>query len=148
MFRSALSRIRALFSRQQDESASDFDPRLFIYVMIPEDIQPIARGEKYEDALSAKLESAGLGEVTGGGSQLDGPNPDGSVRIAFCGLDVEVNDAEKARELMRRELPPLGIPVGTELHFTTDSGRFLDRFQGERWILSQPREMLHPGFDI
>ena len=35
-----------------------------------EGIGPMDRGERYEDPLQAVLESAGVGEITGGGSQL------------------------------------------------------------------------------
>lgn len=36
-----------------------------------EHIGPIDRGERYEEPLHAILESRGLGQVTGGGSQLN-----------------------------------------------------------------------------
>jgi hypothetical protein len=127
---------------------SSFNPQLFIYVMIPEDIQPIARGEKYEDPITSKLEAAGLGAVSGGGSQLDQPNPDGSVRIKFCGIDIDVVALPRALELLRVELPFLAIPVGTELHYTTAHGHFLDRFDGRTWLQVQPRDMPHPGFTV
>lgn len=42
----------------------------FFYVRIPEDVQPIARGARYEDPLQAALHAEDLGEVTGGGSQM------------------------------------------------------------------------------
>jgi hypothetical protein len=45
-------------------------PHLVI-VRIPEHIEPMDRGDRYEDPLDAKLKESGLGEVTGGGSQLD-----------------------------------------------------------------------------
>ncbi len=60
----------------------------FFYVLIPEPMGPMDRGEKYEDPLSDALGE--LGEVTGGGSQLG----EGDT-IAFCGLDVVVNDRER-----------------------------------------------------
>jgi hypothetical protein len=42
----------------------------FFYVRIPGDVQPIERGERYEDPLQTALEVEDLGEVTGGGSQM------------------------------------------------------------------------------
>jgi len=40
----------------------------FFYVLIPESLGPIDRGEKYEDPLIDALGE--LGQVTGGGSQM------------------------------------------------------------------------------
>ncbi|MCY3008286.1 MAG: hypothetical protein NTY42_00455 [Planctomycetota bacterium] len=45
-------------------------PHLVI-ARIPEHIEPMDRGERYEDPLSEELQKAAAGEVTGGGSQLD-----------------------------------------------------------------------------
>jgi D-alanyl-D-alanine carboxypeptidase len=42
----------------------------FFYVLIPGHIQPVKRGERFEDPLQAALEKEKLGEVTGGGSQM------------------------------------------------------------------------------
>lgn len=54
---------------------SDETSREFLYVLIPEGLSPLDRGDKYEDTLDDRLGAFGLGEVTGGGSQL-GPAPD------------------------------------------------------------------------
>ena len=116
--------------------------------MIPEDIGPLDRGAKYEDPLEAQLSKSGLGEITGGGSQLGEKRPDGTSAIAFCGIDVDVNELEPALALLRQALPTLGVPDGTELHYTRGGARLLDAFAGGRWTLGQHREMLHPGFGV
>jgi hypothetical protein len=92
----------------------------FFYVRIPGDIQPIERGERFEDPLQAALDAEDLGEVTGGGSQMR----EGKT-VEFCGLDVEVTDRDRGlqiiREVMRRSDPPPGtvieeyLPVFREL---------------------------------
>jgi len=43
----------------------------FVYAKMWEAIQPLDRGERYEDPLQAALEAGGLGEVSGGGSSFD-----------------------------------------------------------------------------
>jgi hypothetical protein len=130
------------------DAEAAFSPELFIYVMIPAAIQPIDRGTRFEDPLEAKLQEAHLGTVSGGGSQLSAPDSEGRKHIEFCGLDVDVTDREQARTLLREELPHLGAPVGTELHYTSNGKRLLDRYEANGWILGVERVMLHPGFDI
>jgi hypothetical protein len=130
------------------DPARSLEPTAFIYVKIPEGIGPMDRGDKYEDPLEVKLREAGLGQVSGGGSQLGDHRPDGSRVIDFCGLDIDVVDLEKALALLRAELPPLGIPDGTELHYTVGEARLQDVFSRGEWTLGQPRTFLHPGFGV
>lgn len=80
----------------------------FFYVRIPGDIQPLDRGDRYEDPLQAALDGEDLGEVTGGGSQMgEGKS------VAFCGLDVEVHDRDKGLALIRSVMRRLGAPSTT-----------------------------------
>jgi hypothetical protein len=83
--------------------------RFFFYVRIPGDIQPIERGERFEDPLQAALEVQDLGEVTGGGSQLAGRGKE----IEFCGLDVEVTDRDRGLQVIRKVMQRLGAPPDT-----------------------------------
>jgi hypothetical protein len=78
----------------------------FFYVLIHEPLGPMDRGEKYEDPLSDALGE--LGEITGGGSQLG----EGDT-IAFCGLDVVVNDRERGLKVVRACLRSCGAPSNT-----------------------------------
>jgi hypothetical protein len=80
----------------------------FFYVRIPGDVQPLERGERYEDPLQAALNAEDLGEVTGGGSQMgEGKS------VAFCGLDVVVRDRDRGLALIRAVMRQLGAPPGT-----------------------------------
>jgi hypothetical protein len=89
------------------EQAQD-DGNCFFYVRIPGDIQPIERGERFEDPLQAALEAEDLGEVTGGGPQMgEGKS------VAFCGLDVVVRDRERGLALIRSVMRRLGAPADT-----------------------------------
>ena len=64
-----LDRIKSLFGRSQ-ASPEPEPEEVFVYVKIPEDIEPLDRGDKYEDPRDEILQASGVGEVSGGGSQL------------------------------------------------------------------------------
>jgi hypothetical protein len=89
------------FAKEAAESGQHF-----FYIRIPESLGPLARGEKYEDPLGKAMGE--LGEVTGGGSQLaEGDS------IAFCGIDVVVNDRVRGLEVIRRAMRACGAPPDT-----------------------------------
>jgi len=80
----------------------------FFYVRIPGDIQPIERGERFEDPLQAALDAEDLGEVTGGGSQMG----EGKT-VEFCGLDIEVTGRDRGLQIIREVMRRLDAPPGT-----------------------------------
>ena len=71
-------------------------------------LQPLERGDRFEDPLDEVLSAAGIGEVSGGGSQLD---EDGD--IVYCGIDVHLNGPIRGLELLRSTLKRLRPPEGT-----------------------------------
>ena len=75
-----------------------------------EHVEPIDRGERYEDPLQAVLEAAGLGRVTGGGSQL---NELGGIE--FADLEIELANLDDALATTIRTLEAAGAPVGSEI---------------------------------
>lgn len=89
------------------ESAAE-DGKHFFYVRIPESIGPIDRGDRYEDPLAAALASAGLGDITGGGSQLGEGDS-----IAYCGIDVVVTNRQRGLALIRKTMKRLGASPAT-----------------------------------
>jgi len=101
-----------------DGPVSDFDPERFVYVKIQDSVGPLDRGDKYGDDLQELLTDDGVGEITGGGSQLGDNNPDGTPTIAFCGIDIDAADRDAVVALLRERLPSLGAPEGTEIHYT------------------------------
>jgi hypothetical protein len=123
-------------------------PPELIYVYLPEQLGPIDRGDRYEDPIIDELERLGLGEVSGGGSSLGDPQPDGTRQIEFCGIDVDTDDVDATREALRALLQKLGCPAGTQLHYRVDDAPLQDEYDGSNWSLSQPRTMMHPGFGI
>ena len=92
-------------------------PHLVI-ATIRESILPVDRGRKYEDPLDAVLQAAGLGAVTGGGTQLDDAR-----RVVSADIEVELADTGAALELLRTTLQRLGAPAGSVLNFTGDGQR-------------------------
>lgn len=117
-----------------------------IYIYIPESIQPIDRGDKYEDPIDDELREKGLGEVSGAGTQLGDERPDGTRLIESCGIDVDTDDVDAARDLLRTMLSKLGCPAGTQLQYNVADAPLQDEYDGSDWALSQPRTTPHPGF--
>jgi hypothetical protein len=77
-------------------------------------VQPMDRGELFEDPLNDLLVSEKLGEVVGGGTML-ADDPQG---IAYC--DVEIGTYDHSEATVTRVLSMLeglGIPKGSELQF-------------------------------
>ena len=87
------------------EAAADRGQHFF-YIRIPEGLGPVARGDKYEDALADALGE--LGEITGGGSQLG----EGKT-VAWCGIDVVVNDRDRGLKVIRQTMRSRGAPAET-----------------------------------
>lgn len=133
---------------QANEDSAAFDPEYFVYLKIPGDIQPMERGERFEDPLQAMLEEAGLGEVSGGGSSLSDADAEGRRVVEFCGIDIDVADRDTALERLRAFLPQLSIPSGTELQHTRDGRLLRDVYADGAWTQALPREERHPGFGV
>jgi hypothetical protein len=92
------------------------------------------------------LTEAELGKISGGGSQMDTPYPDGRPRVEFCGIDITVTDRDRARSLLMKTLNMLAAPSGTEIHYTKGEAMLLDRLVDGAWVEGEPRTFQHPGF--
>lgn len=134
--------------REDTAMESSFNPEDFIYIKIPGDIEPLDRGERFEDPIQAQLEAQGLGVISGGGSSLSDADASGRRRIEFCGIDVDTPHRDRTRAQLRGQLIELHAPVGTELHFTRAGERWLDRLTEHGWRQDLPRQEGHPGFDV
>jgi hypothetical protein len=77
----------------------------FFYIRIPGDWQPLERDAWFETALGRALETAGVGSITGGGSQLG----EGST-VEYCGIDVVASDRIRAIQVARDVLRARGCP--------------------------------------
>lgn len=75
-------------------------------------VQPMDRGEYYEDPLEETLGKAGLGEITGGGTQL----ADEPAGIEFCDIEIRVSSVSDETLLaISKRLEELGAPKGSKL---------------------------------
>ena len=61
---------RELLAKLTRKSPSPRADAEFVYVLIPAPLSPFERGERFEDPLDIELRRAGIGEVSGGGTQL------------------------------------------------------------------------------
>ncbi|HUQ11512.1 MAG TPA: hypothetical protein VM146_14460 [Steroidobacteraceae bacterium] len=95
---------------------------LFVVVHIPEGLIPLERAARYEEPLGQALEARGLGEVSGGGSQMSPPRPDGTHEIISIDIDVDLADAAHGLPALREELHKLHPPPGTQLAYTGADG--------------------------
>jgi hypothetical protein len=75
-----------------------------------EHIEPIDRGDRYEDPLQAALERADIGRVTGGGSQL---NELGGIE--YVDVEIELANLVEAVRVVIEALENAGAPQGSEL---------------------------------
>ncbi|MGE3164655.1 MAG: hypothetical protein AB7O52_07105 [Planctomycetota bacterium] len=85
-------------------------------------LEPFDRGSRFEDPLSSALEAAGLGHVTGGGSQL---RPNGEIE--FAEIELGLANLDDALEIVRTVLEGAGAPAGSELVFVRDGVRHDER---------------------
>ena len=113
----------------------------FIYVYLPQDIEPDERYERYQEPLDAELRLHGAGWVSGGGSLMGDELEDGTQECLHVGVDVDAVDVTRAREILRTLLPSLGAPVGTRLLYHDDADRQLeDRYDEAGWALAMEQE--------
>jgi len=98
----------------------DFPHRVIARVY--EHIEPIDRGDRYEDPLDAVLQPANIGRVTGGGSQL---SELGGIESAE--IEIELANLDGALRVVVDALENAGAPQGSELIDAAD-GRILRQF--------------------
>jgi hypothetical protein len=95
-----------------------------VIARLHEYLEPIDRGNRYEDPLHAVLEAAQAGAVTGGGSQLNA-----SGQIEFADVEIELANLESAIDLVASTLEAAGAPQGSEIHHEGSVVRVFGRQQ-------------------
>lgn len=103
-----------LFKKKEPKNEA---PSHFIVAQLNARIQPMHRGEFFEDPLSEELQRASIGEITGGGTMQ---NENGE--IAFCDIEIELakpdpQAADKVIEVLER----LGAPKGSKLKIEAEN---------------------------
>ena len=112
----------------------------FIYVYLPQDIEPDERYERYQEPLDAELRLYGAGWVSGGGSMMGDELEDGTEECLHVGVDVDAVDVPRAREILRTLLPSLGAPPGTRVMYREGEHPLEDCFDGAGWRLAAEQE--------
>ena len=93
-----------------------------LVVRIPGSIEPLERGDRFEDPLNKALKK--LGGCVGGGTAFE-TSPE--FRVTGCDIDVEVKDLAKALPLIRDTFTSANAPAGTTVTHA-DSRKVLLRF--------------------
>lgn len=83
-----------------------------VVARIPEHIEPLDRGQRYEDPLNEALAGRGLGMLTGGGTHL---SPESE--IGYVDLEIALADLNGALDVVKQTLESRGAPVGSQLLF-------------------------------
>lgn len=85
-------------------------PRLIV-ARINDRTQPIERGELYEEPLQEMIGTAGIGEVTGGGTMIQVTG-----EIEYCNVEIRTQDtAPSTIGAVIQMLETLGAPKGSRL---------------------------------
>jgi hypothetical protein len=86
-----------------------------VLARVYEHIEPLDRGDRYEDPLQATLEKMEIGRVTGGGSQLNELG-----EIAYADVEIELANLDEALGIVAEALETAGAPQGSELMQRSD----------------------------
>lgn len=89
----------------------------FLVAQLNARLQPIHRGELFEDPLNDALDRAALGQVTGGGTLQDATG-----EIEHCDIEIEIRGRVlEAVKCVIDTLESLGAPKGSKLHVEAES---------------------------
>src|SRR5437879_57403 len=94
-----------------------------LLIHLPGSIEPLERGDRFEDPLDRALQARGkLGRCTGGGTTFDVV-----AGITGCDIEVEVKDLARALPVVRDALATANAPAGTTVT-DPDADKVLLRF--------------------
>jgi hypothetical protein len=110
----------------------------FLYVKIPTVNNAVDQTHQLADKIDQILAETGVGSVAGWGDSLGGALPGGFRRVAYTRIDVDVSNLASARHLLQANLPSIGAPKGTEIHYTIDYRHYKDIYFESEWRLDQP----------
>lgn len=97
----------------------------FLVIHIPGNVEPLERGDRFEDPLDRALKAAGkLGKCVGGGTAFE---TEPEFRVTGCNIEVEVKDLAKALPVIRDTFTTAQAPPGTTVTHP-DTEKVLLRF--------------------
>ncbi len=86
-------------------------PEVFVTAQLNAKLQPLHRGDLFEDPLNERLAQAGHGAVTGGGTQMAA-----SGEVEYSDLEIRLDDATaEVLDWLVANLEDLGAPSGSRL---------------------------------
>lgn len=92
------------------------EPHRFIVAQLNARIQPMHRGEFFEDPLAAELKKHAIGIVSGGGTMQNR-----SGEIEYCDIEIELSgSAPETLKQVVEILESLGAPKGSKLKLEND----------------------------
>lgn len=98
-----------MFSSLSEAGGTEKD--VYVIARLNDRVQPLDRGNLYEDPLDEVLKQARVGSVTGGGTQLGEDN-----EVVFCDIEIQVTASlDDATPLICSTLESLGAPIGSKL---------------------------------
>jgi hypothetical protein len=87
----------------------------FVVATLWECIEPLDRGDRYEDPLDEALREENLGGTCGGGSQLSD-----ECGIEFVDIEIELHDLQRGLAVTKQILEQQGAPKGSRLRYTAN----------------------------
>ncbi len=109
----------------------------FVFVKVPVGRHSMDPLHQREVQIDTQLQSQGLGSVLGWGDSLGARRSDGSRRTAHQRIDIVLTQMPAGLDLLRELLSTLEAPEGTEIHYTEDGCRLLDRLESAGWQRAQ-----------
>ena len=113
--------------------------REFMAVKIPVVEGVDDRWHQREERIDELLRARGIGSVLGWGDSLGDALPGGPRRVAFIRVDIDVSDIAAGRVLLQAALPGIGLPPGTEIHYSIGRLRFADIYAPPDWLQERPQ---------
>ena len=105
------------------------EPLQYFIITLNDKIQPIDRGEYYEDPLDKYLQQTHIGEIVGGGTQQAN---DGEIQ--FVDIEIQLNSniqIESAQLKIIEFLESRGAPKNSSLHIEgTDNKTIFGKYEG------------------
>lgn len=124
--------------RQQDARMMARNQYLYIKIPVLRHAQEADPYHLREDKIDRLLQNQGAGSVAGWGDSLGDLLPNGTRAVAYTRIDVDVADISAARALLHAQLPALGVPMGTQIHYSRQQNHLEDRLLEAGWALEQP----------
>jgi len=113
--------------KRKSRNAAGHQPRPVSYTLaLNARLQPVHRGELYEDPIDGKLRRLGIGSVSGGAAAMSAQG-----EIQRCDIEVNVREGgEAALNALLSALGEMDMPKGSALFRGSDLVRRLGRLEG------------------